>query len=151
MKNLSRTRYYTMNSWNNSTSLAYNLKIYNVIDRELQNACYDLLDVDYFYEDYINPLIHEFDRKYDFEWQAGFNGRSGGYLVLYTGGINEDGRVFCKPGRGIEENEVPAEVKKDFRKLAIEIVKTAEYMAKNFKVTEEEIEVPKKVKVLQAI
>ena len=151
MKNLSRTRYYTMNSWNNSTSLAYNLKIYNVIDRELQDACYELLNVDYFYENYINPLIHEFDRKYNYEWQAGFNGRSGGYLVLYIGGINEDGRVYCKPGLNIEDDEVPAQVKKDFRKLAIDIVKTAEYMAKNFKVTEEEIEVPKTIKVLQAI
>lgn len=150
MKNLSRTRYYTMNSWNGSTSLAYNLKIYNVIDRELQDACYELLDVDYFYEDYINPLIHEFDRKYNYEWQAGFNGRSGGYLVLYIGGI-KDGRVYCKPGLNIEENEVPAEVKKDFRKLAVDIVKTAEYMAKNYKITEEEILVPKKVKVLQEL
>ena len=150
MKNLKRTRYYTMNSWNLSESLAYNLKIYNVIDKELQNACYDLLNVDYFYEDYINPLIEEFDRKYNYEWQAGFNGRSGGYLVLYTGGI-VDGRIYCKPGRNIEEDEVPAEVKKDFRKLAVDIVKTAEYMAKHFKVAEEEILVPKKINVLQEV
>jgi hypothetical protein len=33
----------------------------------------------------------------------------------------------------------------------VDIVKTAEYMAKNFKVTEEEILVPKKVKVLQEV
>ena len=151
MQNLKRTRYYTMNSWNLSESLAYNLKIYNVIDRELQDACYELLDVDYFYEDYINPLIYEFEEKYNYTWQAGFNGRSGGYLVLYTGGINSDGRKYCKPSLGLEENEVPAEVKKDFRKLAIDIVKTAEYMAKHFKVTEEEISVPKTVKVLREV
>ena len=150
MKNLKRTRYYTMNSWNLSTSLAYNLKIYNVIDEELQNACYDLLDVDYFYEDYINPLIRDFEEKYNYEWQAGFNGRSDGYLVLYIGGI-ENGRVYSKPGHNIEEDEVPAKVKKDFRKLAVNIVKTAEYMAKHFKVTEEEILVPKKINVLQEV
>ena len=150
MKNLKRTRYYTMNSWNLSESLAYNLKIHNVIDRELQNACYDLLNVDYFYEDYINPLIHEFEEKYNYEWQAGFNGRSGGYLVLYTGGI-ENGRVYCKPGRNIEDNEVPTQVKKDFRKLAVDIVKTAEYMAKHYRVAEEEILVPKKINVLQEV
>ena len=150
MKNLKRTRYYTMNSWNLSESLAYNLKIYNVIDDELQDACYDLLDVDYFYEDYINPLIQDFEEKYNHEWQAGFNGRSGGYLVLYTGGI-ENGRVYCKPGRNIEDSEVPTQVKKDFRKLAVRIVQTAEYMAKHFKVTEEEISVPKTIKVLTEV
>ena len=151
MKNLKRVRYFTMNSWNRSESLAYNLKIYNVIDRELQNACYDLLDVDYFYEDYINPLIADFDRSNNYEWQAGFNGRSGGYLVLYKGGRYTDGGIYTKPGLHIEDNEVPAEVKKAFRKLAVDIVKTAEHMAKNFKVQEEEILVPKKVKVLQEV
>lgn len=149
MKTLQRMRYYTMNSWNLSKSLAYNLKIYNVINNNLQDACYDLMNVDFFYEDYINPLIEDFESKYNYEWQAGFNGRSGGYLVLYTGGI-KDGRRFCKFGN-IEDDEVPTQVKKDFRKLAVDIVKTAEYMAKNFKVTEEEILVPKKVKVLQEV
>lgn len=151
MQNLKRTRYYTMNSWNLSESLAYNLKVYNVIDRELQNACYELMDTDYFYEDYINPLIADFDYDNNYEWQAGFNGRSGGYLVLYRGGKNSDGRVYTKPGMNIEDNEVPSEVKKAFRKLAIDIVKTAEYMAKNYRVEEEEILVPKKVKVLKEI
>lgn len=150
MKNLKRIRYYTMNSWNLSQSLAYNLKIYNVIDHDLQDACYELLDVEDFYDLYINPLIHDFDYLNDYEWQAGFNGRSGGYLVLYKGGI-ENGRVYCKPGLNIEDNEVPTEVKKAFRRLAIDIVKTAEYVAKNYKVEEQEVQVPKKVKVLQEI
>ena len=150
MKTLQRTRYYTMNSWNLSTSLAYNLKVHNVIDNELQNKVYELMEVPYFYEDNINPLIEDFDREFNYEWQAGFNGRSGGYLVLYKGGI-ADGRVYCKPGMNIEENEVPAEVKKAFRQLAIDIVKTAEYMAKNYEIVEEEIQVPKTVKVLQAV
>ena len=151
MQNLKRTRYYTMNSWNLSKSLAYNLKVYNVIDRELQSACYELMDTEYFYEDYINPLIADFDYDNNYEWQAGFNGRSGGYLVLYRGGKNSDGRVYTKPGMNIEDDEVPSEVKKNFRKLAINIVKTAEYMAKNYRVEEEEILVPKKVKVLKEI
>lgn len=151
MKNLKRTRYYTMNSWNNSTSLAYNLKIYNVIDKDLQDACYDLLDAEYFYADSINPLIYAFDRKYNYEWQAGFNGRSGGYLVLYRGGRYENGNIYCKPGMNIEDDEVPTEVKKDFRKLAVDIVKTAEYYAKHFKVVEEVVEVPKTIKVLKEV
>ena len=150
MKNLKRIRYYTMSSWNRSTSLAYNLKIYNVIDNDLQDACYELLDCSEVYDD-INWLVHKFNYNNNYEWQAGFNGRSGGYLVLYRGGKYENGTVYSKPGLHIEDNEVPAEVKKTFRKLAIDIVKTAEYYARNFKVVEETVEVPKKIKVLQEI
>ena len=151
MKTLQRTRYYTMNSWNNSTSLAYNLKVYNVIDRELQDKVYDLMDVPYFYEDNVNPLIEDFDYSFNHEWQAGFNGRSGGYLVLYKGGRNADGRIYCKPGLNIELEDVPVEVRKAFRQLAIDIVKTVEYIAKNYEIAEEEIQVPKTVKVLKEI
>lgn len=137
-----------MNSWNLSKSLAYNLKVYNVIDRKLQSKVYDLLSVDEVYQDYINPLIYEFDRKYSYEWQAGFNGRSGGYLVLYRGGIKE-GRIFCKVGHNIEDDEVPPEVKKDFRRLAISIVKTAEALAKDYTIETETITIYKDTQVLK--
>lgn len=148
MQPLKRIRYYTMNSWNLSKSLAYNLKVYNVIDRKLQSKVYDLLSVDEVYQDYINPLIYEFDRKYNYEWQAGFNGRSGGYLVLYRGGIKE-GRIFCKVGHNIEDDEVPPEVKKDFRRLAISIVKTAEALAKDYTIETETITIYKDIQVLK--
>lgn len=148
MQPLKRIRYYTMNSWNLSKSLAYNLKVYNVIDRKLQSKVYDLLSVDEVYQDYINPLIYEFDRKYSYEWQAGFNGRSGGYLVLYRGGIKE-GRIFCKVGHNIEDDEVPPEVKKDFRRLAISIVKTAEALAKDYTIETETITIYKDTQVLK--
>ncbi len=179
MKPLKRIRYYTMNSWNESKSLAYNLKIYNVIDNELRDKVYELLDCDEFHEN-INMLINDFDREHEHNWQAGFNGRSGGYLVLYKGGkhtkhITKDmfksangynGRayisdgigwksfeeakamdildktittgVYTQPGLDITEEEVPPEVKKSFRQLAIDIVKQVEYMAKNCNVMEEE-------------
>lgn len=150
MKPLQRMRYYTMNSWNRSESLAYNLKVYNVIDRELQDTVYDLLDCEQFYNG-INYMIMLFDEYHDYEWQAGFNGRSGGYLVLYKGGKREDGTVYSYPGRNIELEEVPVSVRKSFRKLAIDIVKYTENMAKEFKVTEKVIEVPKKVKVLERV
>lgn len=147
MKPLKRTRYWTMNSWNRSSSLAYNLKIYNVIDNELQDKVYELMELDEFY-DGINELIREFDWFHNYEWQAGFNGRSGGYLVLYKGGIR-DGRPYSQPGIHIEENDVPTHVKKAFRKLAIDIVKTTEYMAKHYVVAEEEVTKIEKVKVLK--
>ncbi len=148
MQPLKRIRYYTMNSWNLSKSLAYNLKVYNVIDQKLQSKVYDLLSVDEVYQDYINPLIYEFDRKYNYEWQAKFNGRSGGYLVLYRGGIKE-GRIFCKAGHNIEDDEVPLEVKRDFRRLAISIVKTAEALAKDYTIEIETITIYKDIQVLK--
>ena len=148
MQPLKRIRYYTMNSWNLSKSLAYNLKIYNVIDQELQSKVYDLLLIDGVYEEHINPLIYDFDRKYNYEWQAGFNGRSGGYLVLYRGGI-ENGRIFSRAGRNIEADEVPAEVKRDFRRLAISIVKTAEALAKDYTIETETITIYKDIQVLK--
>jgi len=82
--NLKRIRYNTMNSWNASTAPAYNLKIYNVIPRDLQGKVFEMMECDSFYED-INCLIDEFGIRHNYEWQAGFNGRSGGYLVLYKG------------------------------------------------------------------
>lgn len=137
MKTLKRIRYYTMNSWNLSTSIAYNLKVYKVIDNELQDKVYDLMNIDGFYDD-INYLISDFDNEFNHIWQAGFNGRSGGYLVLYHN--NQ-----CKQ---VELSEVPTDVRKAFRQLAIDIVKTVEYMAKNYTIEEEEITITKNIKVL---
>lgn len=116
-----RIRYWTMNSWNGSKSLAYNMKIYNIFPRKYQDAVYALIDSTDAYSG-VNSLIYNFERKHNYRWQAGFNGRSCGYLVLYSGGIR-DGVPYCQPGLDIEDNEVPAEVKKDFRKLAVDIYK----------------------------
>ena len=81
---MKRIMYYTMNSWNLSKAPAYNLKVYNVIPKKYQDKVYDLMEIDGFY-DGINALIGDFDSEWDYKWQAGFNGRSGGYLVLYRG------------------------------------------------------------------
>ena len=38
----------------------------------------------------------DFNRKHNYLWQAGWNGRSGGYLVLYQGGTKPSGyRSYC--------------------------------------------------------
>ena len=114
-----RIRYWTMNSWNRSKSLAYNMKIYNIFPEKYQDAVYALLDDPDGYN-VVNILINDFAYKHNYRWQAGFNGRSGGYLVLYSGGIR-DGKSYCQPGLDIDDKDVPAEVKKDFRKLAVDI------------------------------
>lgn len=89
-------RYNTMNGWNNSTSYACNMKIYNLgLERDIANKLYDLIQLNEFYEP-INDLIYEFGAAHNFEWQVGFNGRSGGYLVLYRGERKPSGyRSFC--------------------------------------------------------
>lgn len=116
-----RIRYWTMNSWNESKSLAYNMKIYNIFPIKYRHDIYALMDEPDAYST-VNCLISAFTHKYNYKWQAGFNGRSGGYLVLYSGGVR-DGRPYCQPGLDIEDKDVPAEVKKDFRKLAVDIYK----------------------------
>jgi len=81
---LARIRYSTMNSWNGLTAPACNLKIHKVIPSSLQSKVFELMECDNFYDE-INFLMDDFAEDYDFEWQAKFNGRSGGYLVLYRG------------------------------------------------------------------
>jgi hypothetical protein len=124
-----------MNSWNRSTAPAYNLKVYNVIDNDLQDKVFEIMECENFY-DKIDHLIQEFDEENNHKYQAGFNGKSGGYLVLYIGGKHEDGQVYTKPGISIDEKDVPADVLKRFRRLAVDIVKTTEELAKSAEIEE---------------
>jgi len=78
-------RYDTAGGWNRSTSYAVNLKIHKVIPREFQNRAYELIGQAGIYKA-IDELINDFNVAHDWQYQAGFNGRSGGYLVLYQGG-----------------------------------------------------------------
>ena len=74
-----------MNSWNQSTSYAHNVKAYNLgLSSEDIDQLYCLLDCSEFYER-LSFYFNRFAREHNFLWQAGFNGRSGGYIVLYQG------------------------------------------------------------------
>ena len=78
-------RYDTMNGWNYSTSYACNLKVDRLgLNAGIVNKLFDMIQTDDFH-DQLRNLIYEFGVTHNFEWQAGFNGRSGGYLVLYQG------------------------------------------------------------------
>ena len=82
-------RYDTMNSWNAATSYARNVKLNRLAfpSSEVRNRAYDLLGVDYVFDECgVNELIHAFNEDHNYEYQIGFNGRSGGYMVLYQGG-----------------------------------------------------------------
>ena len=89
-------RYNTMNSWNRSTSYACNMKLYKLgLDRETEDKLWDMIQVPEFYER-LNERIEDFNWQHNYLWQAGWNGRSGGYLVLYQGGTKPSGyRSYC--------------------------------------------------------
>jgi hypothetical protein len=78
-------RYYTANSWNRGRSIANNVKIYNLgLSGDHWTALTFLQDDDYFV---VNMMIEDWETEHR-GYKVGFNGRSGGYLVLYnaTGG-----------------------------------------------------------------
>lgn len=89
-------RYDTMRSWNRSTSYACNMKLYKLgLDREVEDKLWDMIQVPEFY-DRINELIEDFGLQHNYLWQAGWNGRSNGYLVLYQGGTKPSGYLsYC--------------------------------------------------------
>lgn len=78
-------RYTTMNSWNRATSYACNLRVdrlgltFNIVLKLL-----DMLGTQEFF-DIRQELLEGFNLAHNYRWQAAFNGRSGGYLVLYQG------------------------------------------------------------------
>lgn len=79
-------QYYTMNSWNGLKSIANNVKVYNL---KLSGNCYNALtflqDDDYFT---VNMMISDWEDEHR-GYKVGFNGRSGGYLVLYNANDNK--------------------------------------------------------------
>lgn len=81
---LNHYRYDTMNSWNRATSYAQNVKLNRLsgLTREQADKCFDALQVEDSFDD-VNYLISEFTDRWDGQWTIGFNGRSGGYMVLY--------------------------------------------------------------------
>jgi hypothetical protein len=91
-------RYHTMNSWNRSTSYANNIKLYNIdkpADIDSDTWWGMLLGIADWHEK-LSDLLEDFGRKHNWLWQAGINGRSGGYVVLYRGGIKPSGyESYC--------------------------------------------------------
>ena len=94
---LNHFRYDTMRGWNRSTSYACNMKIYNLdLPEEVKDKLYEMLDCQEVY-DRLSDLIDNLNAEHEFRWQAAFNGRSGGYLVLYQGGIKPaEHKSFCQ-------------------------------------------------------
>jgi hypothetical protein len=96
----SHCRYYTMNSWNRSTSYAHIIKIACLLDlnQEDQDRCYEGLQCPEAFDDFNDVLdLFSIDNP---EWSICINGRSGGYLVLYQ----QNGRAVY-PGRPTDQDE----------------------------------------------
>ncbi len=194
-------RYDTMNGWNKSTSYANNLKVHEIgLSFEQEMKLLNIIGCDGAY-DSINDLIWQFGNDHDWKWQAGFNGRSGGYLVLYRGGtrqseyksyciscgqrnytsVKETGckcgkcgresrkdyekppiEILTYPGKDVDMSEdledwsmkdlrERVQLVEEFDKLCDEIISKAAYMADNYEVAEEEVEVTEIHRVLRAI
>ena len=196
-------RYDTMNSWNRSTSYANNIKLYNIekpadIDDDTWCQMLGLTE----WQEKLSDLIEDFGRQHDWLWQAGINGRSGGYVVLYKGGIKPSGyesycthcgqknyqkvpkgqtgicgrceakarvnfkqthmQIFTWPGKDVDMNEdfrdwemyqlrERVRLVQEFDKLCEDIVNEYISVCQNYRITEEEILVPKTVKVLEPV
>lgn len=147
------TRYYTMNSWNRETAPAFNLKIYNVIPPELQSKVFEVLETPEYWNE-VDFMINKFMEDTGYTYTAGFNGRSGGYLVLYRISdvkFENDKIRYSVHYATIETDEVPKLILKKFTKLAKDIINLAIHYAKNCEVVEETIFVPKQIKVLKEV
>lgn len=196
-------RYYTMNRWNRSTSYANCIKLHHVdkssdIDEETWWQMLEVSD----WHDILSDLLEDFARQYDFAWQAGINGRSGGYVALYQGGIKPSGyksycthcgqknyqavpegevgtcgrcdaharvnfkqthmQVFTWPGKGIDmgedfddwtlhELQERVELIQGFDRLCDDIVSVYADICRNYRIAEQQILVPKTIKVLELV
>lgn len=78
-------RYSTMNTWNNCSSYSNLAKIHSLglSAAEVEKA-YQIISVDD-YMDEFNWVIDDFRRQYNGAYTIGFNGRSAGHMVLYSG------------------------------------------------------------------
>ena len=196
-------RYNSMNSWNLSTSYANNIKLYNIdkpadIDSDSWLEMLDITD----WQEKLSSLLEDFGEKHNWLWQAGVNGRSGGYVVLYQGGIKPSGyksycthcgqknyqavpegqkgicgrcdakervnfeethmQVFTWPGKdldmgedfhnwGLFELKERVELVQEFDHLCDNITENFIDTCRNYRIVEEEILVPKTIKILEPV
>lgn len=143
--------YPTLNSWNNLYSIANNVKIYKLgLDWDIL----DILQVDNYFT--INTCIEDWELDHP-GYKVGFNGRSGGYLVLYNDNNNcsvldyyvdsndnyEDFKEDIQNNYGglkwyKEELIRQVELVQEFDKLCDDLLEECKYMLENYKVVEKE-------------
>lgn len=73
--------YSTLNSWNGLKSIANNVKLYNLDLTGDWSVALNALEKDEYFS--VNMMIEDWEDEHP-NYKVGFNGRSGGYLVLYN-------------------------------------------------------------------
>ena len=196
-------RYNTMNSWNRSTSYANNIKLHHIKKPELidSDTWWEMLWISQWQEK-LSDLLEQFNIEHNWQWQAGINGRSGGYVVLYQGGIKPSGyesyctncgqknykavpegligicgrcnakarvnftqkdmQVFTWPGKDVDMSEDFQEWSLSEIRDRVELVQTFDRLCDSivteyidtclkYRISEEEIFVPKTIKTLEPV
>ena len=144
-------RYPTLNSWNRSTSYACNLKITHLgLSPEVVDKLFDMIQTQEFF-DTMDECKWEFAAKHNYLWQAGMNGRSGGYLVLYQG--EKHPRRGTDDGEDFEDWSMHAlrervKLVQELDQLADRMVELALRLTREAQVIEEEYFLPQTRKVL---
>ncbi|TPG88553.1 hypothetical protein EAH72_33075 [Pseudomonas caspiana] len=89
-------RYNTMNSWNGSTSYAQCIKLHNLgLTAEQLDKAYDVIQTDIW--DELEVHIQDFVSQMHGAYTIGTNGRSSGYLVLYSSEWKSTGyKSYCR-------------------------------------------------------
>jgi hypothetical protein len=90
-------RYNTLHAWNQSTSYANCIKLHKLVkpDDVAEEIWWELFTLPQWHE-VLRDLLESFGTKHHWQWQAGINGRSGGYVLLYQGGIKPSGyQSYC--------------------------------------------------------
>jgi len=90
------SRYFTMSSVNGVTSYAHCVKVHRLgLPHDLMDTAYDLVGVEETFSR-LRPLMNQWARQWNYRWQVGFNGKQGGYLVLYQGHVEpSEYRSYC--------------------------------------------------------
>ncbi|HHX66749.1 MAG TPA: hypothetical protein GX708_01665 [Gallicola sp.] len=157
--------YYTLNSWNRLYSIANNVKVYNLFEIEAAYDILEMLEVDDYFTINLNIEYWEAENA---EYKVGFNGRSGGYLVLYNKNNNgnvldwyisdhdnyEDFKESVREDYGSLKNyrtELIRQVElvQSFDKLCDNLADLCMDMLENAEIIEETIAVPKTIKRIE--
>jgi len=155
-------RYPTMNYWNQSTSYANCIKLMRLpLSCTQRDKAFDLLQVDYLWEDHLSPILNDWEQEYKHAWTIGTNGRSGGYLVLYRGETREDGtkRTVSVSGGSVDQDEDFQDWERSDLQDRVEVVRHFDlicdvlltefvHLIENYDVKEETVHIPKTVKML---
>lgn len=155
-------RYNTMNSWNCSTSYANNVKLHFLpIPDEYKDLAYDVISGDVeapYYDIDVRVIFDEF--LHETGYALGFNGRSGGYIVMYDTCYSSCTKQYAVyPGRSIDQDEDFSDWEDDDIKERVKLVmkfdetcdlvyKTFLDNLKNSKVNEKTIYKPMHVRTL---